>query len=77
MCNGNKAGYTAELVACDWAGAVMQKLPKRHRKSKCVTDRPTDLLRINSQVQYFYMKKSSIQDQAQLSSSTGFEMTGL
>ena len=27
----NKAGYTAELVACDWAGAVMRKLPEKRR----------------------------------------------
>ena len=24
--NGNKAGYTATLVACGWAGAVMEKV---------------------------------------------------
>ena len=40
--NKNKAGYTAELVACDWAGAAMQKLPEKRRKSKCVTERQTD-----------------------------------
>ena len=38
----NKAVYAAESVACDWAGAVMQKLPERRRKNKCVTDQPTD-----------------------------------
>ena len=38
----NKAVYTAESVACDWAGAVMRKLPEKRRKNKCVTDRPTD-----------------------------------
>ena len=38
----NKAVYTAESVACDWAGAVMQKLPKKRQKSKCVTNRLTD-----------------------------------
>ena len=25
----NKAVYTAESVTCDWAGAVMPKLPKK------------------------------------------------
>ena len=39
----NKAVYTAESVACDWAGAVMQKKPpKKRRKTKCVADRPKD-----------------------------------
>ena len=38
----NKAVYTAESVACDWAGAVMQKLPEKRQKNKCVTDRPTN-----------------------------------
>ena len=38
----NKAGYTAEVVASCLAGALMQKLPGKRRKSKCVTDRPTD-----------------------------------
>jgi len=28
-----KALYTAESVACDWAGAVMQKLPQKRRKN--------------------------------------------
>ena len=50
----NKAGYTATLVACEWAGAVQvkgtrasrqkpyaQKAQKR-RKSKMGTDRPTN-----------------------------------
>ena len=27
----NKAVYTAESVACDWAGAVMRKLPEQGR----------------------------------------------
>ena len=34
--------YMAESVVCDWAGAMMQKLPEKRRKNKCVTDRPTD-----------------------------------
>ena len=34
----NKAVYTVESVACDWAGAVMQKLPENAKKNKCVTD---------------------------------------
>ena len=38
----NKAGYTAESVACNSAGAVMQKLPRKRRKSKYVTNRPTN-----------------------------------
>ena len=38
----NKAVYTAESVACDWAGAVRQKLPEKRRKNKCVTNRPTN-----------------------------------
>ena len=38
----NKAVYTAESVACDWAGAVMPKLPEKRRKNECVTDQPTD-----------------------------------
>ena len=38
----NKAVYTAESVTCNWAGAVMRKLPKKRRKNKCVTDQPTD-----------------------------------
>ena len=37
----NKTIYTAESVACDWAGLVMQKLPGKRQK-KCVTDRPTN-----------------------------------
>ena len=48
----NKAGYTATLVACGWAGAVLEKVTlasgqelyaqkaKNHQKSK--GDRPTD-----------------------------------
>ena len=46
----NKAGYTAEGVACDWAGAVMQNPPEKRPKSNMrlqqtnqLTDRPTDL----------------------------------
>ena len=38
----NKAVYTAESVACNSAGAVMQKLPKKRQKNKCITDRPTN-----------------------------------
>ena len=50
----NKAGYTATLVACGWAGALLGKVtmatgqelyaPKaqKYRKSKKGTDRPTD-----------------------------------
>ena len=38
----NKAGYTAELVACDWAGAVMRKLPAKRRERNFVIHRPTN-----------------------------------
>ena len=50
----NKAGYTATLVACGWAGAVLEKVTRasgqepyaqkgqKRRKSKKGTDRPTD-----------------------------------
>ena len=34
----DKARYTATLVACGWAGAVMENITK----SKMGTDRPTD-----------------------------------
>ena len=49
----NKAVYTAESVACDWAGAVMQKLPENAKKTNALptdgptnqpTNRPTDRL---------------------------------
>ena len=36
----DKAVYTAESVACDRAGAVMQKLPKKRQKK--IRYRPTD-----------------------------------
>ena len=36
------AGYTTESVACEWAGAVMQKLLAKRQKSKGVTDGRTD-----------------------------------
>ena len=51
----NKAGYTATLFACGWAGAVLEKVTgasgqepytqkaKKRQKSKKGTDRPTDL----------------------------------
>ena len=50
----NKAGYTATLVACGWAGAVLEKVIKasgqepyaqkaqKRRKSQKGTDRPTN-----------------------------------
>ena len=50
----NKAGYTATLVACGWAGALLEKVTKasgqepyaqkaqNHQKSKNGTDRPTN-----------------------------------
>ena len=39
----NKAVYTAESVACDWAGAVMRKLPKKRRKTNALpTNQRTD-----------------------------------
>ena len=50
----NKAGYTATLVACGWAGAVLEKVTwasgqelyaqkaKKCRKSKKGTNRPMD-----------------------------------
>ena len=28
--NGNKAGYTATLVACGWAGAVLEKVTRAY-----------------------------------------------
>ena len=42
-----KAVYTAESVACDWAGAVMRKLPENAEKTNALptdrrTDQPTD-----------------------------------
>ena len=49
----NKAGYTATLVACGWAGAVLEKVTwasgqepyaqkaQKRGKSKKGTDRPT------------------------------------
>ena len=37
----NKAVYTAESVTCDWAGAVMRKLPAKRRKTNAL---PTDRL---------------------------------
>ena len=52
--NKYKAGYTATLVACGWAGAVLKKVirasgqelyaqkAQKHQKSKKGTDRPTD-----------------------------------
>ena len=52
----NKAGYTATLVACGWAGAVLEKVTwaswqepyaqkaQKRRKSKKGTDRPADRL---------------------------------
>ena len=36
----NKA-YQAELVMCDWAGSVLQILPKKCQKSKCVINQQT------------------------------------
>ena len=50
---GNKAGYTATLVACGWAGAVLEKVTRafgqelysqkaqKRRKSKKGTDKTT------------------------------------
>ena len=39
----NKAAYTAESVACDWAGAVMRKLPENAEKTnELLTNRPTN-----------------------------------
>ena len=47
----NKAVYTAESVACDWAGAVMRKVPQNAKKTNALptdgrtdgpTNRPTD-----------------------------------
>ena len=50
----NKAGYTATLVACGWAEAVLEKVisvfgqekwaqkAQKRRKSKKGTDQPTD-----------------------------------
>ena len=50
----NKARYTATLVACGWAGAVLEKVTRasgqelyaqkaqKRRKSKKGTDQPTD-----------------------------------
>ena len=50
----NKAGYTATLVACGWAGAVLEKVTRasgqepyaqkaqKRRKSKKGTDQPTN-----------------------------------
>ena len=35
------ARYMAELIAHEWAGAVIQKPPTKCQKSECVTDRPT------------------------------------
>ena len=51
---GNKAGYTATLVACGRAGAVLEKVskasghepyaqkPQKRQKSKKRANRPTD-----------------------------------
>ena len=51
--NANKAGYTATLVACGWAGALLEKVTRvagqepyaqkvqKRRKSKRGTDGPT------------------------------------
>ena len=36
-----EARDTAELVECDWTGAVMQKLPVKRKKSTCVIDQLT------------------------------------
>ena len=53
-CMENKAGYTATLVACGWAGAVLEKVTwasgqelyaqKAHKRQKRRkgTDRPTN-----------------------------------
>ena len=50
----NKAGYTATLVACGWAGAVLEKVTRASGRSRMLkklknaekvkkgTDRPTD-----------------------------------
>ena len=50
----NKAGYTATLVACGWAGAVLEKVTRaswqepyaqkaqKRQKSEKGTDQPTD-----------------------------------
>ena len=43
----NKAGYTANLVACGLAGAVLEKVTRaqkaqKRQKSKKRTDRPSD-----------------------------------
>ena len=42
QCNPNKAGYTADSVACHKAGAVMRKLRGQRQMSKCVTNQSTD-----------------------------------
>ena len=34
----DKAVYTAELVACDWAGAVIPKLSKKNQTNESPTD---------------------------------------
>ena len=37
------ASYTAESVACDWAGALMRKLPENAIKTNALpTDGPTN-----------------------------------
>ena len=41
----NKAGYTAILVACGWAGAMIGKWTQnayKRQKSKLETNQPTD-----------------------------------
>ena len=52
--NENKAGHTATLVACGWAGAGLEKVTRasgqepyaqkaqKRQKSKNGTDQPTD-----------------------------------
>ena len=34
--NDNKAGYTATLVACGWAGAVLEKVTRASRQEHYV-----------------------------------------
>ena len=33
---------TAELVECNWNGALMRKLPVKRKKSKCMIDQLTN-----------------------------------
>ena len=47
--------YTTASVACDWAGAVMQKLLAKCQKSKCVTDGLMDRLMDQQRVTYRVM----------------------